>query len=230
MHFKAVLLDLDGTLLDTVPDLADATNAMRADMNMPALAQAVIATYVGKGTPVLVARALAGADGTPEPDADTLARGLALFHDHYHHYNGKRATLYPGVLDGLKAFRDAGLKLCIVTNKPTAFTPPLLAQTGLAEFFDQIVCGDTCPLKKPDPMPMLHACQLLGVDPGQALAIGDSVNDAQAARAAGIAVLAVPYGYNEGMDVRDLDVDDIVASIADAALWASGQSLQHQNT
>ncbi|TEA77808.1 phosphoglycolate phosphatase [Allopusillimonas ginsengisoli] len=230
MTFDAVLLDLDGTLIDTIPDLADAANAMRADLGLPALPQDVIATYVGKGTSVLVERALANNVEGSTPGAQEIEQGLALFHRHYHHFNGRRAALYPGVLEGLQAFRSAGMKLSIVTNKPTAFTPPLLAQCGLSSFFDAIVCGDTCVRKKPDPMPLLHACSLLGVAPGTALAVGDSINDAQAARAAGITVLAVPYGYNEGMDVRNLDVDDIVASIAEAAQWAAGQSLQIQNT
>ncbi len=230
MNFNAVLLDLDGTLLDTIPDLADAANAMRADLGLPVLPQDVVATYVGKGTTVLVARALANNPDHHAPDARDIEHGLALFHRHYHHFNGRRAMLYPGVREGLQAFRDAGLKLAIVTNKPTEFTPPLLEQCGLAAFFDAVVCGDTCAEKKPDPMPLLHACHVLGVEPGTALAIGDSINDAQAARAAGITVLAVPYGYNEGQDVRDLDVDAIVASIVDAAHWAARPSSQTQNT
>ena len=117
--------------------------------------------------------------------------------------------------------RAQGMKLAIVTNKPTEFTLPLLRLKGLDTYFDQIVCGDTCAEKKPHPMPMLHACKLLGVQAAQALAIGDSLNDAQAARAAGVRVLAVPYGYNEGSSVHDLDVDAIVTSIEDAARWAS---------
>src|SRR5690606_29248617 len=136
----------------------------------------------------------------------------------------------PGVLEGLQAFKDAGYKLAIVTNKPTEFTLPLLERTGIAAFFDGVVCGDTCEQKKPHPMPFLHACSLLGVQPGQALAIGDSVNDALAARAAGIPVLAVPYGYNEGMNVRNLPVDDIVTSIAEAARWAANRKTEHQES
>jgi len=230
MPIEAVLLDLDGTLLDTIPDLADAANAMRSELGLPALAQEVIATYVGKGTPALVRRTLENNPSGALPGEDDLKRGLESFHRHYHLINGRRAVLYPGVVEGLQAFREAGLRLAVVTNKPAAFTPPLLEQTGLAGFFEHVVCGDTCARKKPDPMPLLHACDLLGVSPENTLAIGDSVNDAQAARAAGVAVLAVPYGYNEGMDVHELDVDDIVPSIADAARWVAGHQTQAQNT
>ncbi|MGB3287688.1 MAG: phosphoglycolate phosphatase [Burkholderiaceae bacterium] len=221
MPFSAVLLDLDGTLLDTIPDLASAANAMRQDLGLPALAQETIATYVGKGTGHLVMRALSNNDQGKAPTPEELQQGLAIFDRHYHRYNGEASTLYPGVLEGLQAFRQAGAKMAIVTNKPTEFTLPLLPRFGLDQYMDHVVCGDTCEQKKPHPMPLLHACDLLGIAPQDALAIGDSVNDALAARAAKIRVLAVPYGYNEGMDVRILEVDDIVTSIADAAQWAA---------
>ncbi len=220
MPFDAVLLDLDGTLLDTIPDLANAANAMRDELGMAPLATEVISTYVGKGTENLVRRSLSNSLTGNVPDANELAAGLEIFNRHYHALNGDLAQLYPGALDGLQAFQKAGLKMAIVTNKPTEFTLPLLKRTGIAAYFDHIVCGDTCSEKKPHPMPLLHACRLLNVDPENALAIGDSVNDALAARAANIAVLAVPYGYNEGMDVRTLEVDDIVMSINEAAQWA----------
>ena len=244
MPFAAALLDLDGTLLDTIPDLADAVNAMRVDLSLPVLAQAVIATYVGKGTRHLVMRSLsdiensagsASAQMQPTasvqagglaqeqanvPTGEQIEHGLALFEQHYHRVNGDKAVLYPGVLEGLNAFKAQGVKLAVVTNKPTEFTLPLLERTGLAHFFEHVVCGDTCSEKKPHPMPFLHACDLLNTHPSDALAIGDSVNDALAARAAKITVLAVPYGYNEGINVRNLEVDDIVTSIEAAAQWA----------
>lgn len=221
MRFNAVLLDLDGTLLDTIPDLTDATNAMRHDLGLPALSQDTVTKYVGKGSENLVIRALSDNPSGTVPDAEQTAHALALFFDHYRALNGKRTQLYPGVMEGLRAFRNAGLKMAVVTNKPEAFTHILLIKTGLAHLFDAVVCGDTCERKKPDPMPFLHACDLLDVQPADALAIGDSINDAQAARTAGITVLAVPYGYNEGYDVRTLDVDDIVSSIDTAARWAA---------
>lgn len=230
MVFSAVMLDLDGTLLDTIPDLAHAANAMRAEFGLPALPQDLIATYVGKGTENLVLRTLSNNPvGTP-PDAAALQRGLAVFGGCYARINGDQAALYPGALEGLQAFKGAGLDMAVVTNKPTEFTLPLLQRFDIAHYFSHVVCGDTCARKKPDPMPFLHACALMGVAPGRALAIGDSLNDAQAARAAGMTVLAVPYGYNEGLDVRTLAVDDIVTSIADAARWAARHHNPIQNT
>jgi len=231
--FRAVLLDLDGTLLDSVPDLALAANAMRIELGMPVLREDVIATFVGKGADNLVRRALSGSlqDADPEPALFDQAR--ASFYRHYHLVNGDKATVFDGAIDGLKAMRDQGLKLAVVTNKPTEFTLPLLQRTGLAGFFQEVVCGDTCARRKPDPDPMLFACERLNVKAAQAVAIGDSINDAQAGRAAGMHVLAVPYGYNEGQDVHGLDVDGIVASIVEAAQWialwnADRQTLSHK--
>lgn len=221
MRFSAVLLDLDGTLLDTIPDLARASNAMRVELGMEELPVSTIATYVGKGTENLVKKLLANNPEGRQPSADETAQGLRIFHQHYHRVNGDEATVYPGVIEGLDAFSDAGCALAIVTNKPTEFTLPLIERMGLAGYFSQVVCGDTCARKKPDPMPFLHACELLGAEPAASLAIGDSINDALAARAANMTVLALPYGYNEGMDVRNLPVDDIVMSIAEAAQWAA---------
>lgn len=217
MTYTAALFDLDGTLLDTIPDLADATNAMLQALGLHTLPQDTIATFVGKGTGVLVERALnAQPHDTALPDH---ALALDTFHACYHECNGNRARLYPGVMQGLDTLRDAGLALGVVTNKPTAFSLPLLEQAGLASYFKHIVCGDTCARKKPHPMPFQHACTLLGVRPAHAVAVGDSVNDALSARAAGLTVLAVPYGYNEGNDVQSLDVDDIVSGIDEAAKW-----------
>src|SRR5690606_24871387 len=127
--------------------------------------------------------------------------------------NGQRSRLYPGVLAGLDAFREQGMRMGVGTNKGSEFTTPLLRQKALDGYFDIVVCGDTCARKKPDPMPLLHACGLLNVTPAQTLFIGDSINDALAAQAAGMRVLALPYGYNEGNPVQSLPVDAIVGSI-----------------
>lgn len=222
--FQAVLIDLDGTLLDSVPDLAHAANAMRIELGMHALHQDVVATFVGKGVDNLVRRSLAGSLQAADPEPALFDKARASFYRHYHLVNGDKATIFAGVTDGLKALRDQGLKLAVVTNKPTEFTLPLLQKTGLAGFFQLIVCGDTCARRKPDPDQMFYACEQLGVSPAHAITIGDSVNDVQASRAAGIHVLAVPYGYNEGEDVQGLEVDGIVNSIADAAEWISRQN------
>jgi phosphoglycolate phosphatase len=213
---RAVMIDLDGTLLDTVGDLAVAADAMRAELGMPPLPAGAVRDYVGKGIPVLVRRALTGRmDG--EPQADLFERALAIFNRCYEAVNGRSATVYPGVREGLDAFRAMGLALACVTNKSERFTAPLLAATGLAGYFRIVVAGDTLARRKPDPLPLTHACGELGIAPGEMLMIGDSANDAIAARAAGCPVFCVPYGYNEGVDVRALDVDAIVATLFEAS-------------
>lgn len=227
MQFPGILFDLDGTLLDTIPDLADAANAMRQDMGLAPIAEEIIATYVGKGVEQLVIRTL-GHEGTPA-SVDMVMRGLARYQDHYRALNGQRSHLYPGVIAGLQAFREQGARLAVVTNKGAEFTGPLLRQKGLDGYFDAVVCGDTCERKKPDPMPLFHACDLLGISPSQALFIGDSINDALAARAAGMRVLALPYGYNEGRPVQTLPVDAIVDSIVAAARWATDAAPQTEH-
>jgi len=219
--FRAALLDLDGTLLDSIPDLAFAANAMRVELGMSPLREDVVATFVGKGVDNLVRRSLAGSLDAADPTAAEFDVARAAFYRHYHLSNGEKAQIYPGVIDGLKLMREQGLKLAVVTNKPTEFTLPLLQRTGLAGFFDAVVCGDTCERRKPDPDQVVHACDLLGVAPHEAVTIGDSVNDAQAGRSAGTQVLVVPYGYNEGRDVRELDVDGIVDTLVAAAQWVA---------
>jgi len=212
----AVLLDLDGTLLDTVADLAAATNAMLVEGGRAPLDLETVAAYVGKGAAVLVHRALGGGLDARVP-ADEFEPAMAAFMRHYERENGLRAVPYDGALEGLEAMRAKGLALACVTNKPQRFADALLERCAMARYFRLVVGGDALERRKPDPLPMRHAAERLGVEPARCLAIGDSVNDALAARAAGMPVLAVPYGYNEGRDVRELDVDGIVASLAEAA-------------
>lgn len=213
---RAVLIDLDGTLLDTIADLAAAANAALADLGIAARPVDVMATYVGKGVEVLMHRALTGSlDGRAEPACFEPA--IEAFHHHYERINGLHATLYPGVIEGLDAMRAMGLMLACVTNKPQSFSDALLERTGLAKYFELVLGGDALPRKKPDPMPLTHACERMGVPLSQTVMIGDSVNDALAARAAGMTVFIVPYGYNEGHDVRSLDVDAIVDSLDHAS-------------
>ena len=212
---KAVMIDLDGTLLDTVTDLAVAVNLMLAKISRPPLAEAQVRTFVGKGIPNLVQRALAGTlDGASDPAL--FERALPLYLDCYASVNGKHTTLYPGVLEGLEALKGADFPLACVTNKSERFTLPLLKQMRLDGYFSIVVAGDTLPKKKPDPLPLTHACAHLGIAPRDMLMIGDSLNDTIAARAAGCPVFCVPYGYNEGTDVRELDVDAIVETLFDA--------------
>jgi phosphoglycolate phosphatase len=211
---RAVLLDLDGTLLHTVPDLAAAANAMLTDMNSPVLAEDLISSFVGKGADNLIHRCLSAAGdlGAVEGSARFMS-ARKIFYRHYADLNGQHAKIYPGVLKGLDQMRALGIKLGVVTNKPQVFSDPLLARVGLADYFEVVLGGDALAYKKPRPEPLWHACERLQVTPAQTLFVGDSINDALAARAAGMRVLAVPYGYNEGNPVEDLDVDGIVQSL-----------------
>lgn len=220
---RAVLFDLDGTLLDSAPDLAAAANAMLAELGLPARDPAVIATYIGKGIARLVERTLTGSlDAAADPAL--LARALPIYERYYAAESGRRCVPFPGVIEGLCALRAAGLRLACITNKAERFTVALLERTGLDEFFGVVVCGDSVAKKKPDPEPVLAACGRLGVRPGDALMIGDSANDVQAARGAGCPVWCVPYGYNEGRPVESLDCDAIVPDLADAARRLLGEA------
>ncbi|MCX7144952.1 MAG: phosphoglycolate phosphatase [Sulfuritalea sp.] len=212
---RSVTIDLDGTLLDTVPDLAAAANAMLREMGRPEYPIDTIAGFIGRGIPKLVERCL------PDLDAAAVVQAQAIFRRHYAIENGRRSTLFPGVLEGLQAFRAAGLPLAVITNKAAAFTEPLLVATQLVSWFEFAVSGDSLPEKKPHPMPLLHACERLGTAPGENLHIGDSRHDAAAARAAGCPVFLVPYGYNEGEDVQGIDCDAIVTSLVEAARRAT---------
>ena len=211
------MIDLDGTLLDTIPDLAAATNLMLGALGEPALPLDTVRAFVGKGIPRLVERALAR-DRDGRIDAETLAQALPVFERFYGEVNGRHTTVYPGVREGLQQLRAAGFPLACVTNKAAAFTLPLLRQTELDRYFAQVISGDTLERKKPDPLPLLHVCAQFGVAPERMLMIGDSVNDVQAARAAGCPVFCVPYGYNEGQTVQHSDVDAIVSALTDCIL------------
>ncbi len=212
---KAVMIDLDGTLLDTVKDLAIAVNLMLDKLSRAPLDEALVRTFVGKGIPNLVKRSLVGALAG-EPDAALFERALPLYLDCYESVNGKYTTLYPGVREGLAALKSAGFPLACVTNKAGRFTLPLLRQMRIDAYFSIVIAGDTLPQKKPDPLPLTHACRHFGIAPREMLMIGDSLNDAIAARAAGCPMFCVPYGYNEGADVRELDVDAIVETLFEA--------------
>lgn len=216
LRVKAVTIDLDGTLADTIPDLAVAANMMLRELGRPGLDVERIRTFVGKGIPKLIERALAGGLDGAAPE-ELLERALPVYERCYAEVNGKHTVIYPGVTEGLQALRAMQLPLACVTNKSGRFTAPLLEHLGIAFFFEQVIAGDTLPQKKPDPAQLLHACRGFGVAPREMLMIGDSLNDAEAARAAGCPVFCVTYGYNEGRDVRELDVDAIVASLEEAA-------------
>ena len=212
---KAVVIDLDGTLLDTIGDLAGAANAMRLELGLAPLDPDVIKTFVGKGIANLVSRTLTYGRGNLDQAA--LNASVAVFERHYALCLTATSRPYPGAEKGLQALRAKGLRLGCITNKAARFTRPLLESAGLAGYFEIVLSGDSLPRKKPDPLPLLHAARFFNVEPRELLLIGDSVNDVQAARAAGCPVFVVPYGYNEGRDIRALDYDVLIAGLDEAA-------------
>lgn len=213
---RAAIVDLDGTMVDTAPDFLVAINRMRADLALPATDIETITRFVGKGTENLMRRVLA-LDYDDAGIEHHFDAALASYSRHYIEINGLYSSVYPGVREGLEALRAKGLRLACVTNKPYAFARPLLAKVELDGYFELVYGGDSLPKKKPDPYPLLKVCDDFGLLPNQVLAIGDSSNDALAARAAGCRVLNVPYGYNHGEPVHNIDTDGIVSSLLEAA-------------
>ena len=213
-RIRAVLFDLDGTILDTAADLAAAANAMLAETGRGTLPEAQIRDYIGKGVQNLITRSLEATGPASEEEA---ARALRAFERHYLSGIADRTRPYPGVVAGMEALARAGIAMGCVTNKAARFTEPLLERTGLMRFLGVVVSGDTVARKKPHPEPMLHAAARLGIAPCEALVVGDSRNDVESARAAGCPVVVVPYGYREGLGIEALGADAVVASVEDVA-------------
>ncbi len=218
LPIRSVTLDLDGTLVDTVADLACACDAMLADLGHPPLGPDRVRRLVGKGMAVLVERCLAASGRNVKDESE---RALASFRRHYATSNGREARLYPGVAEGLRRLRAQNLPLAIVTNKPAAFTEPLLRHMGIADYFSVVVSGDTTAYKKPAPEPLLFACARLGVAAAENLHVGDSENDIASARAAGCRILAVPYGYVENEAIDSAACDALVSDLAAAAEYVA---------
>ena len=208
----AVAFDLDGTLLDTVHDLADALNLLLVSQRLTPLPTEVVRDLIGKGIAELIGDALLRTRGTPPADGEVAAL-LPLYQQRYASILGRQTQLYPGVRSGLDRMRAAGFALAVITNKTTRFVLPHLMHAGIAEYFDVVIGADDATAKKPDAAPMLLAAERLGVRPSRMMMVGDSMNDVGAARAAGGPVLVVPYGYREGMTVQSLAADGIVDSL-----------------
>jgi len=213
---RAAIIDLDGTMLDTIPDFHVALNGMRAELGLGTITQEQIALMVGKGSENLV-RSVLGLDWDAARVEAAFEQAMQAYQRHYLSINGQHSTLFPEVKEGLAAMKANGLRLACVTNKPLAFALPLLALKGLDGYFEVLFGGDSFEKKKPHPMPLLKACEFLDLPPAQVVAIGDSSNDAQAARAAGCPVLTVPYGYNHGVGIHETDSDGIVDTLLRAA-------------
>ncbi|MFA7241036.1 MAG: phosphoglycolate phosphatase [Sulfuricellaceae bacterium] len=212
LPIRAVAIDLDGTLLDTAPDIADAAQRMLRDLGMASVDQAKIQSFIGNGIANLVKRALTG-EMHGKPDAALFERALPLFRQHYAAVLTRTTHPYPGALEGVQALRAAGFALACVTNKAQAFSLPLLEAMKLKDEFQLILSGDSLPQKKPDPLPLLHTAEYFGCRPAELLLIGDSLNDTLAANAAGCPVFLVPYGYNGGQDVREQRCDAVIANL-----------------
>ncbi|WP_309637335.1 phosphoglycolate phosphatase [Halomonas mongoliensis] len=209
-----VAFDLDGTLIDSVPDLAAAVDATLSELGLPEAGEKKVSLWVGNGALKLVERALADALGET-PSSERLALGHQRFLYHYGRDVGSRTRLYPGVVEALDALRARGLPLALVTNKPFAFIAPLLEGLGLAEHFALCLGGDSLPEKKPHPAPLLHLASHFDLAPSRCLMVGDSRHDIAAGRAAGFRTLAVPYGYNHGEPVQASGPDGMVESLAE---------------
>lgn len=227
---RAVLIDLDGTLVDTLSEIASAANAMLIEAGRPRLSDRAVAEAVGEGAAVLVASLVGPDEG---------ARWLQVYLAHYRKVNGTIATLYPNVREGLEAMRAAGLAIACVTNKPSELVSPLLDSLGIVTYFDALIGGGDTVEKKPHPAPLLAACERIDVAPGACAMIGDSKNDALAARAAGMVSLTVPYGYpgasgDEGSadallaaGITSAVVSDLLAAARWIALREQDQRFDH---
>jgi phosphoglycolate phosphatase len=204
---QAVIVDLDGTMVDTLGDFEVALNAMLRDLQYAPITRGAIEKLVGKGSEHLV-RSVLQLQAHTAHTTHTLGPGyvqiaaLTSYQKHYLRTNGQHSTVYPGVLDGLQALNERGVKMACLTNKPLAFAMPLLEAKGLRHFFSHVFGGDSFEKKKPDPLPLIKTCEALGTEPQHTLMIGDSSNDAQAAQAAGCPVVLMTYGYNHGHDIR----------------------------
>ena len=211
---KMVLIDVDGTLVDSVPDLAYCVDEMMKQLGMSVHGEEKVRNWVGNGVERLTRRALIGQlDGEPE-DA-LFEKAYPIFLDLYDKNVCERSCLYDGVREALDFLKTTDVKIGCVTNKNAQFTLPILEKLGIKEDFEIIVCGDTLTKKKPDPLPLLHSAEQLGASPEESLMLGDSMSDVKAARAAGFNIICMSYGYNHGEDIRDYNPDAVVDSMAE---------------
>ena len=211
---QMILIDVDGTLVDSVPDLAWCVDEMMKALGREPWGEARVRDWVGNGVERLVRRALIGQlDG--EPSDEEFDKAYPIFLDLYAENTSKRSTLYPGVEEGLDYLREQGYSLGCVTNKAEQFTLPLLRDLGIEDYFGIVVAGDTLPVKKPDPTPLLYAAEFFGTGPEHSLMIGDSKSDVKAARAAGFRIICMSYGYNHGEDIRIYEPDAVIDSMAE---------------
>ena len=207
MDKQLLIFDFDGTLIDSVPDLADATNAMLTTLGKTPYPIETIRNWVGNGSKVLVERALVGKIEVLEGEltVEEADHAEQVFFDAYKNLSSSKTVAYPDVDSGLRKLKAAGFKLALVTNKPIRFVPKILESFGWQDLFSEVLGGDSLPVKKPDPTPLLHVCEALNVTPEQTVMIGDSRNDILAGQNANMDTLGLSYGYNYGQDIRELN-------------------------
>jgi len=209
-----VLIDVDGTLVDSVPDLAWCVDAMMRELDLPERGEDRVRHWVGNGVDRLVQRALMNQlDG--EYDETLYDKALPIFRAFYAENTSKRSVLYDGVMEALEFLKSTGVKIGCVTNKASEFTLPILKDLGISEYFETVLCGDQVERKKPDPQPLLMSAKTLNVNPQASMMLGDSMSDVKAARAAGFSIICMSYGYNHGEDIRDYNPDAVVDSMAE---------------
>ena len=211
---EMVLIDLDGTLVDSVPDLAWCADETMKALGMPVRGEAKVRNWVGNGVPRLIHRTLIDQLDGEASDVD-YARAAPIFMDLYADNASKRSQLYPSVKEGLQWLKDQGIRIGCVTNKDEQFTLTILKDLGLFDFFEIVISGDTLPFKKPHPAPLLHGAEFFNIKPENAMMIGDSISDVKASRAAGFSIVCMSYGYNHGVDIRTANPDVVIDSFAE---------------
>jgi phosphoglycolate phosphatase len=208
-RFDAAIVDLDGTLVDTLPDFVVVLRLALSELGLPPAGPDFVQRTVGKGSEHLIRRLLVEVGA----DASQFDRVWEAYTRHYLAINGRHSAVYPGALEGLQKMRAAGWRVACVTNKPNAFARPLLDAKGVSPYLEHLFGGESFARKKPDPLPLLEACKALGSEPARTMVVGDSANDAAAARAAGCPLVLVRYGYNHGEPIESVDADAYVDRI-----------------
>ena len=211
---ELIMIDVDGTLVDSVPDLAWCVDETLKQIGMRPHGEEVVRNWVGNGVVRLMERAIANDLDAPHDEA-IFEKAMPIFIDLYAENTSKRSVLYPGVNEGLDYLKSLDLKIGCITNKNEQFTHPILKDLGLWDYFEIVISGDTLPKKKPDPLPLLHGAKQLGAKPENSLMLGDSTSDVKAARAAGFDIICMSYGYNHGVDIRESRPDAVIDSFVE---------------
>jgi len=231
LNLQAVMIDLDGTMVDTIGDFEVALNRALADLQVPTANRLLIERSIGKGSEHLIRTVLKHQFALPEMSGNSREVEqlfMPVWERYEHHYlsiNGEFSNVFPGVMEGLEQIKALGLPMACLTNKPVSFTLPLIQDKGLAPYFTKVFGGDSFERKKPDPLPLLKTCEALQSLPAQTLMVGDSSNDAQAADAAGCPVVLMTYGYNHGEPIQNTPALAWLDSLAQLKLSKSWKSL-----